>query len=453
MLRLTWCTGLLLQENPDFKVFTPSDSGGKFRPFMISQRAPHKIFFGWWIVVASFLTALYVGGAVFYGFTAFFEPIIEEMGWSHTELSLAASLRGLEIGILSPFIGFLVDRVGPRKVIFTGVLTTAVSLVLLSYATSLIMFYSAFALMAVGTSASTVTVMLTAIANWFRRKMGLASGMAIAGFGFSGLMVPVIVRLIDVYDWRQTMIILAIGMIVLILPLSLVFRHRPEEYGYFPDGQAEDLPVPSPGSAIPAASEDGLNVRQSLKSRTFWRLSLARTYLMITMMTVVTHVMPYLSSVGINRATSGLVATALPLTSIIGRMSFGWLGDKMSQRLVAAASFVMISSGVFFFANVSPAQAWLLVPCIALLGVGYGGTNSILPVMAREHFGRARFGSVYGLMEGIGALGSIVGPTLGGWAYDNWGSYRLVWLLLAGLAVVAVISVATIAPVRGRANK
>ncbi len=158
MLRLTWCTGLLLQENPDFKVFTPSDSGGKFRPFMISQRAPHKIFFGWWIVVASFLTALYVGGAVFYGFTAFFEPIIEEMGWSHTELSLAASLRGLEIGILSPFIGFRVDRVGPRKVIFTGVLTTAVSPGLLRYATVLIMFYSAFVLMAVGTSAPTGTV-------------------------------------------------------------------------------------------------------------------------------------------------------------------------------------------------------------------------------------------------------------------------------------------------------
>ena len=132
---------------------------------MISQRTPPKIFYGWWIVVASFLTALYVGGAVFYGFTALFEPIIAEMGWSHTQLSLAASLRGLEIGILSPFIGFLVDRVGPRKVIFAGVLATAVSLVMLSYATSLLTFYSAFALMAVGTSASTVTVMLTAIAN------------------------------------------------------------------------------------------------------------------------------------------------------------------------------------------------------------------------------------------------------------------------------------------------
>jgi MFS family permease len=406
------------------------------------------MFYGWWIVGASFLIASYVGGTVFYGFTAFFEPIAGEMGWNYTQISLAASLRGLEIGLLSPLVGFLVDRWGPRRILFGGILVIIASLLLLSLTTSLLMFYGAFALLAVGTSASTVTLMLTTVANWFRRKMGIASGIAIAGFGFSGVLVPVIVRLIAVYDWRQTLVFLALGMAVLILPLSLLFRHKPEQYGYFPDGQ-EPNPVTSLSDSSQAHfTEVELRPKQAVKSGTFWRLVLARMYLMITMMAVITHIMPYLSSVGINRSTSGLVATAVPLTSVLGRLSFGWLGDKFSKRLVAATSFIMIGTGVLCFAYASTTQIWLLVPFIIILGIGYGGTNSILPVLARENFGRTHFGSVYGLMEGIGAMGGIVGPVLAGWTYDNWGSYQVIWLLLASLASVAIVSVSTIRPVK-----
>ena len=415
---------------------------------MILHRNPFKIFYGWWIVVASFFTALYIGGAVFYGFTAFFEPIINEMGWSYTQLSLAASLRGLEMGLFSPIVGILADRWGPRKLIFGGVLITVAGFILLSSATSLIMFYGAFALLAIGVSACTVTVLLTAVANWFRRKMGIASGIAICGYGFSGLLIPVIVRLIAAYDWRTTLNILALGMLVMLLPLSLIFRHRPEQYGYFPDGQKQGTIAHLNGSGTSQGLEVELKIKQALKSGTFWRLVLARLYHIMTMMAITTHVMPYLSSISVSRSTSSLVATAIPLISIFGRLSFGWLGDKISKRLVATTSFIMISCGVFCFAYASNIRIWLLVPFLVLSGIGYGGTNAILPLLGREYFGRTNFGSVYGLMEGIGTIGAIIGPTLAGWAYDNWGSYQIIWLLLAGLAVVAMVSIFTITPVR-----
>ncbi|MEE9399512.1 MAG: MFS transporter [Dehalococcoidales bacterium] len=415
---------------------------------MIWNRNPFKIFYGWWIVGASFLIALYVGGAVFYGFTAFFEPIANEMGWSYTQISFAASLRGLEIGLLSPLVGILADRWGPKRLIFGGVLITVAGLLLLSSARSLIMFYGAFALLAIGVSACTVTVLVTAVANWFRRKMGIASGIAIAGFGFSGLLVPVIIRLITVYDWRTAVTILAWGMMVMVLPLSLFFRHKPEQYGYFPDGEIADLGTNPNGPGLSRAAEVELKVKGALKGGTFWRLALSRMYHMMMVAAVVTHVMPYLSSVGISRSRSGLVATVIPLMSIIGRLGSGWLGDKFDRRLVATTSFIMIGSGVLCFAYVSAKSIWLLVPFLVLMGIGYGGSNTLLPSLGREHFGRTNFGSIYGIMEGIGTLGGIIGPALAGWAYDNWGSYQIIWLLLAGLAIVAVISVFTIAPVR-----
>jgi len=409
---------------------------------------PSNLFYGWWIVAASFLTALYVGGVVFYGFTAFFEPIANEMGWSYTQISLAASLRGLEIGLLSPFVGILADRWGPRRLIFGGVLITVAGLLLLSATKSLIMFYGAFALLAIGVSACTVTVLLTAIANWFQRKMGIASGIAICGFGFSGLLIPVIVRLIAAYDWRTAVTILAWGMMVMVLPLSLFFRHRPEQYGYFPDGQKQGTVAYPDESGTRQVVEVEVKVKQALKSGVFWRLALSRMYHMMTVAAIITHVMPYLSSIGISRSQSSLVATAIPLMSIFGRLGFGWLGDKFNRRLAATTSFIMLGSGVLCFAYASTMSIWLLVPFLVLMGIGYGGSNALLPLLGRAHFGRTNFGSIYGIMEGIGTIGGIIGPALAGWAYDNWGSYQIIWFLLAGLAVVAIIAVFTIAPVR-----
>ena len=419
---------------------------------MIGSKKPFKIFYGWWIVVASFFIALYVGGAVFYGFTALFEPIQNETGWSYTQISLAASLRGLELGLLSPLVGILADRWGPRRLIFGGVFITAVGLFLLGSTSSLIMFYGAFALIAIGVSACTVIVLLTAITNWFRSKMGLAIGIAICGFGFSGLLIPVIVRLIAAYDWRTTVNILALGMLVLILPLSLLFRHRPEPYGYSPDGQKQGT-VAYLGEAGPRqVIEAEVSVKQALKSGTFWRLALPRMYHMMTTTAIITHVMPYLSSVGISRSQSSLVATVLPLMSVFGRLGFGWLGDKSNRRLMATMTFSMVGFGVLCFAYASTTGMWLLVPFLVLVGIGYGGSNALLPSLGREYFGRANFGSIYGIMEGIGSVGGIIGPTLAGWAYDNWGSYQTIWLVLAGLAIVAIISVFTITPVRNLAG-
>jgi len=407
----------------------------------------HKVFYGWWIVSASFLIALYVGGVVFYGFTAIFEPIANEFGWSYTQISLAASLRGLEMGLFAPVAGIITDRWGPRRVIFSGVIITAAGLILLSTTTSLGMFYGAFVLIAIGMSACIMTVPMTAITNWFQTKIGIASGIALCGFGLGGLLVPVIVKLIDVYEWRMTITILAIGMVVMVLPLSLVFRHKPEQYGYFPDGQVQHCATYHNGSL----SQD-MKTMQALKSGTFWHLALAFTYHMMVTSATITHIMPYLSSIGVGRLMSSLVATAIPLTSIGGRLGLGWLGDKVDRRLVATRAFTMMGFGLLCLGYVSTTDMWLLVPFLLLFGIGYGGSTALRPSLGREYFGRINFGTIFGLIIGIGGLGSIIGPTAAGWVYDNFGSYQGIWFVFAGLAIVAVISMLTI-PVSGREDK
>ncbi len=409
---------------------------------------PSRIFYGWWIVGAAFLVALYVGGVVFYGFTAIFEPIANDMGWSYAQISLAASLRGLELGFLAPVTGILTDRLGPRRLIFGGAVITTLGLFMISRTTSLATFYGAFALIAIGMSATTLTVLMTAIANWFRLKIGIASGIAMSGFGFSGLMVPLIVRLIEVYDWRTTMVILAAGMLIIVLPLSFVFRHRPEHYGYLPDGRKEVPVTPGINATQPQTAELNIQARHALKAITFWRIAL--TFLIHAMLisTVITHIMPYLSSIGINRSRASLVAMILPILSVGGRLSFGWLGDKYGRRHTVAAAFAMMTAGLLFFSYVPAVGLWLLIPFLLLFGVGYGGSTATRPSMVAEYFGRANYGTILGLMVGINAVGAIIGPPLAGWVFDTWGSYQGIWLAYSGLAIVGSLLIVNITQVK-----
>jgi len=404
---------------------------------------PRGVFYGWWIVGACFLIALYTGGVIFYGFTAIIEPLANEFGWSYAQISLAASLRGLEMGLLAPLVGLLVDRWGPRRLLTGGVIITCLGLTVLSRTSSLAAFYTAFAIVAVGMSACGSTVLMTAVANWFRRKMGLAMGIMICGYGFSGLLVPVIANLIDTHGWRMAIAILTAGMLVLCLPLAFVVRHKPERYGYHPDGEKENSGIPR-GSTIQAeTAELHIGTRQALKSRTFWHITLALLCQAVVVSSVITHVMPYLGSIGITRARSGLIAMVIPLVSIIGRLGLGWLGDRLDKRRVMAGAMAMIGGGILCFAFAGSRSLWLLVPFLILFGIGYGGNNTLRASSIREFFGRSNFGAIHGFMIGTMAIGGITGPPLAGWVFDRWASYQPIWFIYAALALVAITVVLT----------
>ena len=408
---------------------------------------PPKIFYGWWIVGASLLISLYVGGVIFYGFTAIFEPIRNEFGWSSAQISIAASIRGLEVGLLAPLIGILIDRWGPRRLVFSGVIFMALGLVLLSRVTSLGMFYTAFVLISIGLSGCSMTLLMTTVANWFRKKVGIASGIVISGYGLGGLLVPVIVALIDTHQWRMAMVILAFGLLALVLPLSLLFRHKPEQYGYLPDGEAKSTVKPDSGLAQSQTVEFSIGAKQALKTRAFWHISLAFTYHIMAVNAIVIHVMPYLSSIGVVRSMSSLVATAIPLTSIVGRLGFGWLGDKLNRKGVTAISFAMMCLGALCFGYAATAGIWLLVPFFILFGIGYGGSNTMRPSLIREFFGRTNFGTIFGFIMGVNMLGSMLGPPLAGWVFDTWGSYQGMWFVLVALGAAAAFTILSTPPI------
>lgn len=420
-------------------------------------KARTKIFYGWWIVFGAFLIDLYVGGTFSFGFTAFFKPLVDEFGWSYFAVSLAASIRGIESGITSPIAGFLADRWGPRRLVLVGVVVMGWGFILLSSIHSLGMFYLAFLVMAIGSSAASGIVLMAAVANWFDKKIGQAMGFMVTGFGAAGILVPVVVWIIGNYGWRTALVILGVSVWVVGIPASLLLRHKPEPYGYMPDGEVS-APAPRPGTPFASTvtspvnpSQAGVNSTraevgpgEALRSRAFWMISLSMGIRVVLANAVAIHVMPYLIGIGFSQAAAAAITAAVHIFSIPGRIGLGWLGDKMDKRKVIAIAYTLMALGMslFVYARVLPA----LVIFIVAFGIGNGGTVSLRAAIQREYFGRSAFGSIQGLMVAIMTVGSIAGPALAGWFYDATGSYKTPWSIFAALAALSIPMILLVRP-------
>ncbi|MFC2047910.1 MFS transporter [Chloroflexota bacterium] len=407
----------------------------------LKQNRP-KVFYGWWIVGACSFITLCISGTVHFGFTAVFEPIAKEFGWSYAQISLAPSLRGLEGGITAPLLGFLADRWGPRRLVFAGGILIFLGFLLFSRVSSLGMFYVASVLIAVGLSNCTNALLLTAVANWFRRKVGIAIGIVMSGVGLGGLLVPIITILIDTLGWRTAMFIIGLGVLVIILPLSLLLRHKPEQYGYLPDGEVSTPVEAGEPLSSSESAEISIPAGRAVRNRAFWHIALATMCHVFAVQAMIIHVMPYLSSIGIIRSVSSLVALALPVASVCGRFGSGWLGDRIGRRKVFAFSLGLMSMGMLFFGYAGRA-VWLLVPFVITFSLGWGSNATTRMAILRQYFGRNSVGTIFGFSAVVTMVGNIGGPPVAGWVFDTWGSYQGIWLGIAALTLMGLVLILT----------
>jgi len=408
-----------------------------------------KIFYGWWIVLASASLNLFAGGTFFYGFTVFFNPIRDAFHWTAAVTSIAFVFQRLEGGILGPIAGFLVDRVGPRKLMLPGWGLVGLGFFLMSRIDSLWTFYGSFLVIAMGFSFGTFVVVNTAVANWFVRKRSRALTFMYVGFGASGILVPLLALSIGQFGWRTSLVMVGIVAWLVGLPLSSLMRHRPQQYGYLPDGETrlsmyEPTSMPGLHSSSEIVEPDlnfpttDFTTREALRTRAFWLLSFVFFFQHIGTSAVMVHIVPYLESVELPTAIAAIAVTGMTLASLIGRLGFGILGDFTSKRYLIAIALTLQAIGIFIFSFIDMNRAWLLVPFLLTYGPGYGGPIPLRPALQGDYFGTRSFGTIMGLMMVISMLGGLVSPVIAGWIFDVTGSYRLAWQIFALTTVPAI---------------
>ena len=393
-------------------------------------------FFGWWVVFASAAIVFLTGGTFFYGFGALFNPIVDEFGWSRAATSFAFSLRSEVGGIAAPIVGFLVDRVGARRLMVGGVLTVALGFVLLSQVQTLWAFYGSVVVIAIGMSAAAGPVGMVAIAHWFRRRRGRALAFMTMGAGTSGVMVIVLAWLISTFDWRNALLIVAALQLAVCVPLALSVRNRPEEIGLLPDGDLPDDPAEEGAAPPPRIGDEGMTVRQSLASSAFWRLAIAVALGNVGSMAIIVHQIPFFTnSIGLSDGLAAASVTAMTLMSLAGRFGFGYVADLVDKRFVMAGAYALLALAVLLFATIY--QPWQILLVLPLFSLGFGGIIPVRPAFQAEVFGMRNFGAIQGLVFTVATLGGLIGPVFAGWMYDQTESYRLSFVLLAAVGFLA----------------
>jgi len=308
-------------------------------------------------------------------------------------------------------------------------------------ANNLTVFYLSFIIIGLGTSLATMMVPMTVIARWFKRNSGKAYGLLAAGTGASGFLLPAVTILIDTYGWRTYLVIVAVTILVIGLPLSLVFRNRPEDYGLSLDGKLQN----SLDDSRRLQTQDvSIGVKEALKTRAFWYISIAFMLLIAGPSAALLHIMPYLTSLGIERSTASMIIMTVYIINIPARFAFGWLSDIFRKKYVISASMVLTSIGLFLF-SIIDGSSWGLIAGFAIFyGIGYGQLVSLMPPTIREYFGTKNFGTIFGLISILVTMGAVATPPLTGWVFDTRGVYDPIWLIFSGTCMLGAILVLTL---------
>jgi MFS family permease len=373
----------------------------------------------WVIVAAGGLLGCVAIGAMF-SLPVFLLPITRDTGWSMTGVSSAMTIGFLAMALTSMLWGTLSDRLGPLPVVLTGSIVLAASLVLASFAPSLVAFQFIFGLMVGGAIAAIFAPMMATVTGWFDTHRSLAVSLVSAGMGMAPMtMSPLAAWLISNHDWRTSLRILALVVAALMIPASLLVRRAP--------ALESDHAAPA-GDGAP---QQAMSLAQALRSPQFIILLLTNFFCCATHSGPIIHTVSYAISCGIPMVAAVTIYSMEGLAGMGGRIAFGLLGDRLGARRVLVSGLLLQAFGAPAYVFVRELAAFYAVA--ALFGFIYAGTMPLYASLARENFPLRMMGTVIGGTAMAGSLGMATGPLAGGLIYDTFASYS--WLYIGSWAM------------------
>jgi MFS family permease len=402
------------------------------------------IFYGWWIVVGLFAIDL-VASLGRYNLAAFLPFMMDELGWSRETISLAQSMA---IWLYAAFVllsGVLVDRIGSRKTFLIGGALTILGWVLFSAVQApwqLYLYYGVLLSLAVGMS-HYVPVMATA-RKWFRKRAGVVAGVTGSAWAVgNSIFVPVMTGMADSQGWRHTSLVLGICFGTLIILCALfIIRDTPESVGLRPDGEA------SPSIADPAASvEVSWDVKRALKTSQFLLLFIAYAVYNIGLNGVVAHVVTWGTELGSPEATAGIFFTAFAAPWMLGSIAGGWLGDKYGKNRVMRIGLIIATAAMLYGGLGVHSQPGLMA-CAIGVGLGTGLQVPLYVPLLGDLFGRARIGSLFGIITfGYGLIGGW-GPLIWARLREATGYYNTAALVSTVCYAIAIVAILLVRPMK-----
>jgi MFS family permease len=397
-----------------------------------------RLQYGWVIVAAGGLMGCVAVGALF-SLAVFLQPMSEATGWSRTGISTAMTLDFLTMGVAAFGWGALSDRYGPRPVVLAGAVLSGAGLALASQATSLLEFQLVYGVV-VGVAAGAVLApTMAAVTGWFDKHRSIAVSLVSAGMGMGPMTIsPLASWLLTSHDWRSAQLIIAIVCWVLMIPAALFMRRAPEAVA----GMA----------AVSGGADPGVTVGQALRSPQFIILGLTYFFCCATHSGPIFHTVSYAIACGIAPLAAVSIYSIEGLAGLGGRLLFGLAGDRFGakQTVIFALVVQALGAGAYYFTR----QIGEFYAVAVVFGMAYGGVMPLYAVIAREYFPMRIMGTLIGASSLIASLGMSLGPAVGGWIFDTFGTYGWLYLgsMIMGLLAAGIALAFPSAPARARAE-
>jgi MFS family permease len=411
----------------------------------INSKAPPpgkpRIFYGWYVVAASWVM-LFLINAVSSGI--FFKPILEDskFHFDRASLSLVFMLALLLYAVATPFFGRIIDRFGPKLMVFICVVTQTVSAVLYGAANTVWHIFTARFLYEVKASQSSQVL----VNRWFVRQRGRAQGIMATGLPLGALVLtPLSQYLITAWGWRPTMFFWAGVGFVVMLPLAFLIRNSPREKGYDPDGDplTESEPIRKSVSSvsIPDIAEvSGHSLAQAARVGSFWLLAGTQLICGIGCGFMMTHIVIFATDFGYSNMIGASLLSVQGGVNLLGILLTGHLSDKYSRSKVLGLTHFIRSLAFFtavVFIVLDGSSLWMLYLAMVLFGFGWFTTSPLTSGLVADLFGGLSMGTIIGVTMSCHTVGMALGAYFGGVTYQATGSYNSFFIAQGVLELVA----------------
>lgn len=414
-------------------------------------------YYGWLIVGIAFVT-MAIGVTARTSFSLLMPPLIDEFGWDRGLAAGAFSFGFLVSAVLSPIVGRVMDRRGPRVVILTGVVLLSAGLFLAPFIERPWHLYVTLGvLVGGGANMMTYTAHSQFLPNWFLKRRGLAISLAFAGAGLGAIvLLPWLQSIILSEGWRASCWAIGWLVVLAVAPLNLLVRKRPEEIGLLPDGAA---PATSASAARqmahivdPAWVAVEWTLSRAVRTARFWWIVLGYFCALIAWYAVQVHQTKYLTEIGFSPLVAAWALGAVSVVAIPGQIILGSLSDRIGREWVwtAGCAGFAVCYGALIALEHNPSTALLYIMVFTQGFFGYALTSVMGPIVV-EIFEGPHYGAIFGTISVALISGGAAGPWIAGAIHDFSGSYRLAFVLIIGCCVASALAIWLAAPRKVRA--
>ena len=404
-----------------------------------------RYFYGYNIVVASFvIQGMSIGAMFTYG--VFFKEFQADFGWSRATISVASSLALLVMGVAGIIAGRLSDRIGPKALMVASGFSLGLGFMLMSRLQAPWQLYLLYGVLAgIGFSTHDV-ITLSTVTRWFVKRRGMITGIVKVGTGTGQFLVPPFAAaIIAAVGWRNAYLILGALSLLALVAAAQVLRRDPQSIGLLPDGDSQETGDTGRGNLGP-----DMPLSAAVRKPQFWTMCVAQFLAFFCIFTIIVHIVPHATDLGLSPVTAAWVLAAIGGVSMLGRFVMGVANDRIGGKRSLLICFSVFLCGLIWLQMA--AEPWMLYLFAVIYGFAHGGFFTVVSPTLAELFGTGSHGLLFGIVLFSGTLGGSIGPFLAGRTFDVTGSYQMVFLLLSGLAAVGFLLISLLRPTEGSSN-